>query len=81
MKNTDIYNNILTEEMKHTNINFAELHSHAGEMKDGLCHLCIYTGFQKYDIIVDPDSLEILGVNTEPFISDYNNNRYNRSCA
>lgn len=81
MKNTDIYTGILSEAMKHTNIDFAELHSHDGEMKDGLCHLCIYTGFQKYDIIADPESMEILGVSAEPFISDYNNNRYSRACA
>lgn len=81
MKNTDIYKNILAEAMKKTSIAFPELYLHNGEMKDGLCHLCIYTGFQKYDIIADPDSMEILGVNTEPFISDYNSNRYFRGCA
>ena len=81
MKNTDIYNNILSEAMKQTNIDSTELHSHDGEMKDGLCHLSVYTAFQKYDIIVDPDSMEVLGVNAEPFISDYNSDRYSRSCA
>ena len=81
MKNTVIYTNILSEAMRQTNIKADELHSHDGEMKDGLCHLNVYTAFQKYDIIVDPESMEVLGINAEPFISDYNADRYSRSCA
>lgn len=66
MKESSLYNSALNAALKDLELNKSDIRCPEAELKDGLCCLSFNTDFQRYECMVDSQSLNVLGINTVP---------------
>ena len=75
MKNTSIYDNLVLLAAREAGVNTDEICCSELSISEGLYHVRISTAFQKHECIIEPESMELLGMISEPsgdYIFDIN---------
>lgn len=71
MINNNTYNDILSAAMESLSVKYSELREHSAEFANGIYTVEMATDFQRHQCMIDADSMEVLGLMSEPAVFSY----------
>ena len=66
MKNTYTYNTLIKLAAEVAGLEHSEIRSHNVSLLNDFYHVTVISGFNSYECIIDPDSLHVEGIISEP---------------